>query len=307
MTKTAGDILKEKMRGRVLFNEPMSEHTSFRIGGPAEIWVDPESEKDLQNCFKLAADVGLPIFVVGKGTNLLVSDRGIEGLVINAASRRMKKMSSDGTEVSASSSVSLKEFLDFCCGKGLRGMEFLAGIPGSVGGAVMTNAASRHYGNPEEWHSIGDFVKEVKILGRDGAIRNLKKDEISFAYKSIGLEDRIILDVIFDLNKSGSREVKRERKRYLAKKSRTQDLGAPSAGCIFKNPAGTEKSAGRLIDECGLKGACLGGAAISERHANFIVNRGGAKASDVTALIDLVKVRVKEGCGIDLDTEIKIV
>ncbi len=307
MNEAFKEEIKKIAGGRFLFDEPMSGHTSFRIGGPADIWFEPEDIEGLRDCLIYARGAGVPVFVSGRGTNLLVNDAGIRGLVINMGSPTMKEISTEGAGLTASSAVSVSEFLDFCGDNGLGGAEFLEGIPGSIGGAVMTNAASRHYEKREVWHSIGGFVEAARIMDYGGSIRILQKDEIEFAYKHTGIEGLILLDIRLLLRSSDREEAGRERRKYLEIKKRTQDLSAPSAGCVFKNPPGIDKSAGMLIDGCGLKGARVGGAAISERHANFIVNRGGARAGDVTALMELAVNKVREMYGIELSPEIKIV
>lgn len=306
-SKELDGVIGESIKGRVSYDEPMAKHTSFRVGGPADIWVEPKDIDDIRNCVKITRDAEMPPVIIGRGTNILVRDEGVRGIVINMSSPLLKKKTCDGNKVTVSSSVNLKELNDFCRDKGLAGLEFLAGIPGSVGGAVITNAAARHYKNPDVWHSFGDAIEEIKILDYEGNIRPLNRGEFKFSFKSFSLCNSIILDVKFLLNYAKRDEIETEYRMFLDRKKKTQDLSLASAGCIFRNPAGADKSAGTLIDECGLKGRRIGGAEISRIHANFIVNTGKAKASDVLALIDLAKKRVKDRFGIDLSLEIKIV
>lgn len=237
----------------------------------------------------------------------MVSDEGIRGIVVNMSSPSLKKIFWGNRKVDVTSSVTLREFLNFCSSKGLGGLEFIAGIPGTVGGAVMTNACARDYEETEKWYNIGDFIETIKILNHEGETQLLSKREFRFGYKSLDLKDCIILEVKFLLNKIKKEDVASNCRRFLKRKKETQELNLPSAGCIFKNPSGIDKSAGQLIDECGLKGTKIGGAAISEKHANFIVNARGASSGDVIALIDTARKRVRDKFGIDLPLEIKIV
>ena len=275
--------IKEKIKGRVLYNEPMSRHTSFRIGGPADIWIEPEDASDLKNCIRLSRDKNIPLFVIGGGTNLLVKDEGIRGIVVNMLAPSLKNTYQDERGISATSSVTLGELLEFSSMRDFGGIEFLSGIPGTVGGAVATNAGARHYEIREKWLGIADFIEEVKTM------------------------DSIILEVRFLLTKSSKEFILNECRKFLKRKKATQELNAPSAGCIFKNPPDFNKSAGEMIEECNLKGLKIGGAAISKKHANFIINTGGARSGDVTALIGIIKSKVKGRFGIELFLEIKIV
>lgn len=299
--------VNKKIKGRVIYNEPMRRHTSFRIGGPADIWVEPEDVDDLKNCILFSRHGKIPLFIMGNGTNLLVRDEGIRGIVVNMPAASLKNIYCGKRSISATSSVTLKELLDFCCNKSLGGLEFLTGIPGSVGGAVLTNAGARHHERLGEWCSIGDFVEELKIMDHDGEISILNKKELAFGYRSLDLRDSVILEVKFLLNEAPRKDILNECQKFLRRKRETQELGVPSAGCIFKNPARTDKSAGELIDKCGLKGARMGGAEISKKHANFIVNTGNASSNDVITLIDLAKDKVKDRFGVELSLEIKIV
>lgn len=299
--------IKEKIKGKVLYNEPMRKHTSFCIGGCADIWIEPADLDDLRESIQLSRNEELPLFIIGNGTNLLVSDKGVRGIVINMLSRSLKNIYMDNHSIKATSAVTLREFLNFCRNQNLGGLEFLAGIPGSIGGAVMTNAGARHYAKMEEWHSIGDFIEEITIMKHDGKKDVLNKKELTFDYKSLDLADCIILEVKFLLTKTARGDILGESQKFLKRKKETQELNLPSAGCIFKNPAGSIKSAGQLIDECNLKGMRIGGAAISEKHANFIVNTGNASSHDVMALIDIVKEKVKNRLDLELPLEIRIV
>ena len=299
--------IRKKINGRVLYNELMRKHTSFRIGGPADILVEPWNLDDLRNCLRLSIDTGMPLLVIGKGTNLLVRDEGVRGMVVNMQSRRLRNIYRDGRAVIATSSVSLKEFVDFCAEEGLTGAEFFSGIPGTVGGAVATNAGARHYMIKKEWHSAGGLVEEIKVMCLNGETRLLGKNDLNFRYKALDLADCVILEVKFLLKEALRDTVFNECRKFLERKKATQDITAASAGCIFKNPPGIDESAAGLIDKCGLKGLRIGGAAVSEIHANFIINTGKASASDVTELMSAVKTKVNDRFGVELVPEIKIV
>lgn len=299
--------IQRDIKGKVIYNELMKRHTSFYIGGPADIWVEPADIDDLKKCLQISKENNVPLFIIGGGTNLLVRDEGVRGVVVNMLSPSLKNIYLGDRRISVTSSVTLREFLNFCSKAGLGGLEFLAGIPGTVGGAVMTNTGARHYEKMGKWYSIGDFIEEIRVMHYDGEIDVLDKKDLNFGYKSLDLKDCVILEAKFRLNKASKKDVLSENMRFLKRKKETQELAAPSAGCIFKNPAGSDKAAGKLIDECNLKGTRIGGAEISRKHANFIINTGNASSKDVKALIDIIKEKVKAKFGIELSLEIKIV
>ena len=306
ITKIEQDI-KGKIKGRVLYDEPMSRHTSFRIGGPADIWIEPRNLDDLKCCVQLSSDKNIPLFVIGSGTNLLVKDEGIRGIVLNMRAPALRNIHRNGVGISAASSVTLGELLDFCSKEGFGGMEFLSGIPGTVGGAVAMNAGTRHHEIRKKWLSIGELIEEISVMDYSGRISLLGKNDLVFDYRSSNLVDYIILKVRFLLTEGAEEGILTECRRFLKRKKTTQELSLPSAGCVFKNPPDSGKSAGELIDECNLKGLKIGGAEISKKHANFIVNTGGARSADVIALIDEIKGKVKNRFGVELAMEIKIV
>jgi UDP-N-acetylmuramate dehydrogenase len=299
--------IKKRIKGRVAYNEPVKNHTSFRIGGPADIWIEPKDVEDIKNCIQLSRNKDTPLFIIGRGTNLLVRDEGIRGMVIDMSTPLLKKIYADNREVNAASSVTIAELLNFCRDNELAGLEFLAGIPGTVGGAVTTNAGARHYNEKDNWCNIGDYIKEIKTIDYNGKINILDKSDLIFEYKSSNLKDCVLLEVKFLLTKAARENIINERGKFLRKKKETQELSLPSAGCIFKNPSDSRRSAGELIDECGLKGAKSGGAEISRKHANFIINAGNASSGDVISLMDVAKKKVKGKFGIEFSPEIKIV
>lgn len=307
ITETLLDNIKGCIKGKVLYNEPMKRHTSFRVGGPAEVWVEPDNLDDLRTCIMTAKERNMPVFIIGGGTNLLVRDEGVKGMVISMTSPNMRKIYYGDVRVDVTSAATLGQFIRSSANNSLGGLEFLAGVPGTVGGAVAMNAGARHYGKKGVWASIGDFVEELKLMDYDGNTDILTKKELNFGYKSSGLKDLIITEVKFLLVKEDKEDILNEYKNFLKKKKATQDLSLPSAGCVFKNPAESGQSAGELIDKCGLKGRRIGGALVSRKHANFIVNTGGATSEDIINLIDVVKKEVKDKFGIELALEIEIV
>lgn len=306
ITESLLDI-KKYTKGRVLYDESMAKHTSFRVGGPAEIWAEPDDMDDLATCVSLAKDKNMRVFVTGGGTNLLVRDSGIKGVVISMTSPKMRKAYYGDVRVAAMPAVRLGEFIRSCADNDLGGLEFLAGVPGTVGGAVAMNAGGRHYAERDLWRSIGDFVEQVKTMDYDGNTHIFGRKDINFGYKSSGLKGFIITEIRFLLTRDDKESILGEYNKFLKKKKATQDLSLPSAGCVFKNPAGIGKSAGELIDECGLKGRRVGGAAVSRKHANFIVNTGRAVSGDILCLIDAVKNEVRNKFAVELELEIEVV
>lgn len=299
--------IRDIIKGRVMYNEPMKRHTSFRTGGPAEIWVEPEDIDSLRDCLMAARERTMPVIVIGGGTNMLVRDEGIKGMVISMTSPSLRKIYHGDFKVSVSSAVRLTALLRSLADHNLSGLEFLAGVPGTVGGAVAMNAGCRHYKKKDVWKSIGDFVEEIKALDHDGNRHIFGKNELSFGYRSSGLDNLVVTEVKFLLTKDDKEKILGECRNFLSSKKATQDLTAPSAGCVFKNPAAVGISAGELIDKCGLKAKRVGGAAVSVRHANFIINTGAATSADILKLIEIVKAEVKNKFGVDLEPEIKIV
>lgn len=274
-----------------------SEHTTFRIGGPAKFFIEARDIDELKLILSKVKKYNMPLLVIGRGSNILVSDKGVKAVVLQLNSPAFKKVRFNKNHLEAGSAITLSQILKETEERGLSGLEFLAGIPGTVGGALIMNA-----GIPGR--NIGDLVREVKVMDYNGNIKNLKIKDIKFGYRISSLSKYIILKARFKLMKKNRQEIRNKISEYIAYRKLTQDLSRPSAGCIFKNPKG--KSAGRLIDLCGLKGRSIGGASISKKHANFILNKGNARAEDVLKLMSLIKKRVKQKFDIALNPEIKI-
>lgn len=294
-------------KGMVLFDEPMSKHTSFRIGGPAEVIVFPGDEAELSKIIRLARAKGVPLFMLGEGTNLLVRDKGIKGIVVSLSSnsagdcfRSIVRIKEDASQVFiyAGAGVTLTRLLKYTVQKGLSGLEFAAGIPGSLGGAIVMNAGS--YGR-----EMGDLLESVRIVDRNGDYADLPAKEIDFRYRSTHIPGMAVTGAVLNLQRGDMEKIETTIKENLLRKRETQPAGRPNAGSIFKNPEGME--AWKLIDSVGMRGASIGKASVSERHANFIVNDGGAKAADVLSLIRLIGSKIENELGVTMELEVRIV
>jgi UDP-N-acetylmuramate dehydrogenase len=304
--------LKNLFGSCVGFDEPMSRHTYFRVGGPAEAFIAPESIEQLAEIIIWSRDKGIPYIVIGDGSNLLVKDNGIPGIVI-LLTKCLNGIFCSGKEtepviVTAMAGVRIQTLCRFAIEEGLSGINFALGIPGTVGGAIMMNAGTS-YG------SVSDILDSVNVMISSGAMLKITKDEMAFSYRKLSwnknLTDQyegepIIIDGCFRLCRSDPALLKKEAGRILKKRRENQPAEMPSAGCFFKNPP-AGKTAGQLIDMAGLKGTRIGGAEISAKHANFIVNTGKASASDIFELMQLVQKKVFDRFNINLEPEVKIV
>jgi UDP-N-acetylmuramate dehydrogenase len=278
--------------------EPMSRHTSFGLGGAADLFLAPSNGPALKDCLALLASEGVPVVVLGKGTNILVRDGGIDGAVL-ATERAFTDLVRTDQGLSVGSGATLSRVLTFCIEEGLAGIEALAGIPGTIGGGVVTNAGS--FGV-----SLGDRVGSVAFFRAGAATTTISGGELGAAYRRTDLpEGAVVESVTLVLDDDESERILERRDRTLERKWRAQPAGMRSAGCIFKNPPGD--AAGRLIDSAGLKGMRIGGAVVSDVHANYILNDRGATAADVEELIELVRARVLEEAGVELELEVEII
>ncbi len=292
------DELSDDLRERLKVNQSLAEFTSFRIGGPADFFITVESETELMRAERAAHRAGVPTFCLGHGTNLLVSDRGIRGLVIRLGDG-FNKISVDDVKVTAGAGVDFGELVETVVERGLEGLEFGEGIPGTVGGGLVMNAGA--FGG-----EIARVVTLVHGVTEEGEALALTPDEVNFAYRRTNLPPHFVISrVAFELQ-HGDREALRARVMEVrSKRAARQPRDVPNAGSIFKNPPGN--FAGRLLQAAGMKGHRIGGAAFSEQHANFIVNLGGARADDVQALIQMARDKVRASSGIVLETEVKLV
>jgi UDP-N-acetylmuramate dehydrogenase len=291
-------IKKAGFQGEIRHKVPMSEVTSFRIGGPADCILYPQGMEDLQIVIALCREEGMPYLPLGNGTNLLASDTGVREPLINLT-RGLSDIRKHGTKVMAGTGLGLPQLLRFCASNGLSGLEPLAGIPGTVGGGIRMNAGS--------WGmEVGDRISSVMVMDHAGGIRWLKHDEVTFGYRGIELpSEEIILQGEFSLRKGVESEISGKMREFMLRRKETQPLFQPSAGSIFKNPP--DMPAGKLIEEAGLKGLRRGDAMVSPLHANFIVNVGTAQARDVLGLITQIRDRVYHEKGIRLELEVEII
>jgi len=277
--------------------EPLAPHTWLKVGGPAELFATPRDADELQRLVKYCHANDVPMHVLGGGSNLLVHDEGVKGVVIQFDSEAFRKIEIDGTVARAGSAALLSHLISASVRAELAGLETLAGIPGTVGGALHGNAGTRS-------GDIGQFVKSVTVLTAKGDRFVRSGDELTFSYRTSSINELVILEGEFQLQPDDPQEIiRRMRKLWITKKA-SQPLTFQTAGCIFKNPRGI--AAGSLIEQCGLKGTRVGGAEISDRHANFFVTHEGATAADLFALIDKAHAKVAEQFGVDLELEVEI-
>jgi len=286
------------IRGKILRNEPMSRHTTFKLGGPADLWIEPADLDDLINIQTLARQWGMPVYVVGNGSNLIVKDGGIRGMVVRLSGSYFRRYRIEEDRLICGTGLSLAEVIQISSDAGLSGLENLKGIPGTVGGALHFNSGA--YGT-----EIGEHVQSVLALNPDGSLENLDLKDLGFQYrKAAGLRGKIALEVSFHLIKTDRRSI-HERVFRLKNERALRYPKLPNAGCIFKNPK--DNYAGKIIDELGLKNLAAGGAQVSAQHGNFIVNTGSASAKDVIQLMEEVSKKVFEEKKIVLENEVEII
>lgn len=281
----------------VLENEPMSKHTTFKIGGPADIFIMPHDEKSMLSLCTFCNKIGLPLFVIGNGSNLLVSDKGLRGVVIKSGN--FGKITVDGEKITSPAGAQLGAVCEAARDNGLTGLEFAYGIPGTVGGAVYMNAGA--YGG-----EMKDVVNKTFHVGPDG-YGSFSSDELSFGYRKSAYTGTklAITKVEFQLHHGDKEKIGEKMRDLLSRRHAKQPLELPSAGSVFKRPTG--HYAGALIEQCGLKGARVGGACVSLKHAGFIVNDSGATCRDVIELVEKIKSEVLRKTGVTLECEIRIV
>ena len=287
------EIISEIFR----YNVPLQKYTSFRTGGSAEIFVEPLGTLELQRVLQFCKDEQKKIYIFGKGTNLLVGDNGVKGVVIHLGGINFKNVERDGRYVLCGAGVNLPQLIRTAALSGFGGLEALAGIPGTVGGAVMMNAGGK-YGD------ISDTIRSLTTMTLDGTIVKYMREEVDFEYRRCNLSGQIVIEVEFQLNESKIEVVLEKMDEIYNEKQESQPLGTFNAGSIFKNTS--EYKAAELIDKANLKGVKVGGAVVSEKHANFIVNTGSATSTDVLELIKIIKETIKEKYNVSLEEEIHI-
>jgi UDP-N-acetylmuramate dehydrogenase len=291
-------VLKAMLGNKVAFEQPMAPFTTLRVGGNAEAICFVEDLAALEKILAYGRRNNIPCLVIGKGSNLLVRDEGVEGLVILLRGE-LALIHRSGERLFAGAGLPLSELLNYCRRQGLGGLEFLAGIPGTVGGAVAMNAGA--------WgKETAEAVREVQMIAPSGEVITRSPSELCFSYRRLLLpQGTVIVKASFCCNLESGAVVAERLRHYMELRKAKQPLEHPSAGSVFKNPP--KDSAGRLIEWVGLKGCRVGGAMISPKHANFIVNTGGARARDVLALMEMARRKVKAETGVDLEPEMRVV
>lgn len=276
-------------------NEPMSEHTSFKLGGPADIFVTVDSKEKLSQAVKVLKDGNMPYLVVGKGSNLLVSDKGIEGAVLSLS--KMDDITVDGEYITASAGASLAAVCVFAMNNSLSGLEFAFGIPASVGGAMYMNAGA--YGG-----ELSQRVVSAEYMDGDGNLKSISVEDMKLGYRTSIFKnsDMVIVSVTFKMEKDNKEDIKARMDDFMSRRRSKQPLEYPSAGSTFKRPVGY--FAGALIEKNGLKGFRIGDAAVSEKHAGFVINLGSATCEDVKAVMSGVVQKVYENDGVKLEPEV---
>jgi UDP-N-acetylmuramate dehydrogenase len=294
--------LRTAFGDRVRVDEPLGRHTSFRIGGPADIWLEVATPAEVQRVLEIGAEADMPVFVLGGGTNLLVSDRGVRGIVIKLGrSFAVMEWRSNGrgAYLRAGAAVPFKRLATEAATRSLTGLEFAEGIPGSLGGGLLMNAGA--FGG-----EIKDVIEAVEGVSAATGVQHLPRALLRFGYRRFDLPRGFVVTFLdFHLDSGNPEQIRVKMLEYKRKRDAHQPLGHPNVGSIFRNPPG--HYAGRLIEEVGLKGLRIGGAMVSPKHANFIVNVGGATAADVRALMDEVRLRVWERKRVRLEPEVKLV
>ena len=291
--------LRSVVSGTIKANESMQNHTSWKIGGPAQVFVEPQSLKDLQSIFIYARENGIDLTVIGHGSNLLVSDLGIKGIVVKIG-KGMDYFSVQGNQITAGAGVKLARLAALARENALEGFEFAAGIPGTVGGALAMNAGANNW-------CMADLLSEVLTIDNSGNVKNYLASELNFSYRSSKLHEKslTVVEAVFEGVKGNREAIKKVTEDYLGKRKKTQPLNYPNAGSVFKNPPGD--SAGRLIEMVGAKGLAVGDAQVSTKHANFFINRNRATARDMLTLIKKVQSLVWKEYGINLCLEVQLV
>ncbi|MGD6941772.1 UDP-N-acetylmuramate dehydrogenase [Cytobacillus gottheilii] len=286
--------------GKIKENEPLANHTTMKIGGPADLYIEPSSVDSLKQIMELIQKHNIKWTAIGRGSNLLISDKGIEGAVIKLG-RGLDHMDLQGSELKVGAGYSIVALSTQISRKGYSGLEFASGIPGSVGGAVYMNAGA--HGS-----DISKILKSAHILFEDGSMKWLSNEEMDFSYRTSVLQKKrpgIVLEAVFEVVAGDKDQIFAEMQKNKDYRKETQPWNYKCAGSIFRNPL--PKYAGRLIEEAGLKGYSIGGAQISDMHGNFIVNTGSATAQDVLDLIQFAKDKIQVQFGVSLETEVEII
>lgn len=290
--------LWEGLRGSLKTARPLKTLTTFKIGGPAKYFVEPKDCADLELVLELAKERKIAVLIIGAGSNILADDKGINAVVVKLSSPHFRSIEFSKNDFTAGAGCFLSRVIENCKNKSISSLETFSGIPGTIGGALAMNAGVTG-------KNISDLVEEVTVIDYNGKVKSLKRKDIKFAYRKSSLNKFIILSAAFNFTVKNKEEIEAAIKETLLWRKEKQELAFPSAGCIFKNPS-ESISAGKLIDSCGLKGKSIGGACVSHKHANFIVNTGSASAKDVSVLMRHIAAKVKKEFNVSLQPEIII-
>ena len=281
----------------ILIDEPMSRHTTFRVGGPADFFVTPKAKEEVRDVIRICKEAGMPYYIIGNGSNLLVSDAGYRGVIVQIY-KEMNEVKVEGDLVKAQAGALLSGIAAKALGAELSGFEFASGIPGTIGGACVMNAGA--YGG-----EMKDVLEFVTVLTGEGKIIELGRNELELGYRTsvIAKKGYIVLGAVLKLERGDGEKIKTYMDELKEKRVTKQPLEYPSAGSTFKRPEGY--FAGKLIQDAGLRGFQVGGAQVSEKHCGFVINRDHATAADIMELMRQVQIRVKENSGVDLEPEVK--
>ena len=278
-------------------SEPLAMHTWFQLGGPAEYFAEPETVEELTALVRRCHEEGIDVRLLGQGSNILVRDEGVPGLVIHLSAPAFCGIRIEGRSIAAGGGALLGRVVTTAVHRGLAGLETLVGIPGTVGGALHGNAGA-HGGN------IGQWTFQATVLTAAGDVADRSGDDLAFDYRQSSLDELAILEARCELEEDDPRQLAQRMQKHWIVKKASQPMGHQSAGCVFKNPRGV--GAGKLIDDAGLKGTRIGGAVVSDRHANFIIAEPECTSQDVLRLIDLVRGQVRDRMGVELELELEI-
>lgn len=281
----------------ILTDEPMSRHTTFRVGGPADFFVTPKAKEEVRDVIRICKEAGMPYYIIGNGSNLLVSDAGYRGVIVQIY-KEMNEVKVEGDLVKAQAGALLSGIAAKALGAELSGFEFASGIPGTIGGACVMNAGA--YGG-----EMKDVLESVTVLTGEGKIIELGRNELELGYRTsvIAKKGYIVLGAVLKLERGDGEKIKTYMDELKEKRVTKQPLEYPSAGSTFKRPEGY--FAGKLIEDAGLRGFQVGGAQVSEKHCGFVINRDHATAADIMELMRQVQIRVQENSGVDLEPEVK--
>lgn len=281
----------------ILIDEPMSRHTTFRVGGPADFFVTPKAKEEVRDVIRICKEAGMPYYIIGNGSNLLVSDAGYRGVIVQIY-KEMNEVKVEGDLVKAQAGALLSGIAAKALGAELSGFEFASGIPGTIGGACVMNAGAYD-------GEMKDVLESVTVLTGEGKIIELGRNELELGYRTsvIAKKGYIVLGAVLKLERGDGEKIKTYMDELKEKRVTKQPLEYPSAGSTFKRPEGY--FAGKLIEDAGLRGFQVGGAQVSEKHCGFVINRDHATAADIMELMRQVQIRVKENSGVDLEPEVK--